>query len=215
MGGAQTSSQPSFDKVSTTLFSPVLCRDARPLRQGLQPPSHHRRRPAAGLHYLHQKHLFVMVDLKEVIIHASRKGEVGVLEELMGLKVDVNTRDEKGYTPLIIACYNGKAAAAAYLLSMGAHVDAQDNGGNTALMGAAFKGYLEIAELLIRHGASLNLQHGNGGTALMFAAMFGRNEVLQLLLAQGADKSIRDARGLLAVDLARQQNNSEGALLLE
>ncbi len=156
-----------------------------------------------------------MVDLNEVMIHASRKGEVGVLKELADQQVDINTRDDKGYTPLIIACYNRQAAAAAWLLEAGADVDAQDNGGNTALMGAAFKGYPEIAALLIGQGANLDLQHGNGGTALMFAAMFGRNDVLQLLLNHGADKYIADSRGLLAIDLAQQQHNEAGVLLLQ
>ena len=60
----------------------------------------------------------------------------------------INFQDDKGYTPLIIACYNNKYDAAKLLLDAGAFVDAQDFGGNTALMGVSFKGYSEIAKLV-------------------------------------------------------------------
>ena len=146
-----------------------------------------------------------MTQTTQIIIHASRIGNIEVLQELIRLETDLNVRDEKGYTPLIIACYNNQYRAAKLLLDSGADVNAQDYGGNTALMGVAFKGYKDIAEMLIAQGARLNLRHGNGGTALMFAAMFGRNDVLQLLLHHGADRTLTDSRGLSVFDLAAQQ----------
>lgn len=118
------------------------------------------------------------------IINAARSGDVNLLSSLVTPK-NINDRDEKGYTPLIIACYNHQPDAAAWLLQNGADVNAADFGGNTALMGACFKVYADIAQLLIIIGARLDLQHGNGGTALMFAAMFGRNELVKLLLDNG------------------------------
>ncbi|KKX52175.1 hypothetical protein L950_0201355 [Sphingobacterium sp. IITKGP-BTPF85] len=90
-----------------------------------------------------------MIQDAHIIIHAARVGNIEVLEELIRQKADLNSRDDKGYSPLIIACYNNQYQAAKLLLNSGAHVNAQDNGGNTALMGAAFKGYKDIAELLI------------------------------------------------------------------
>jgi len=44
-----------------------------------------------------------MIELNELIIPAARKGNLEVLQELISQKADVNKRDEKGYTPLIIA----------------------------------------------------------------------------------------------------------------
>src|SRR5471030_3148334 len=108
-----------------------------------------------------------MIELNELVIPAARKGNLEVLQELITQKADLNKRDEKGYTPLIIACYNNQYAAAKLLLDAGADVNAADSGGNTAIMGVAFKGYPDIAKLLLANGADVNLQHGNGGTALM------------------------------------------------
>ncbi|PZQ96223.1 MAG: hypothetical protein DI539_30320, partial [Flavobacterium psychrophilum] len=98
---------------------------------------------------------------KEMLIHAARIGNIAVLEELIKGGANLNQQDPKGYTPLIIACYNHQYEAAKILIEHGADVNAVDHGGNTALMGAAFKGYADIAELLITHGAALDLQHGN------------------------------------------------------
>jgi ankyrin repeat protein len=45
-----------------------------------------------------------MENLDLVIIPAARQGETEVLKELIRRGANVNFRDEKGYTPLIIAC---------------------------------------------------------------------------------------------------------------
>lgn len=156
----------------------------------------------------------VMTQTNQIIIHASRIGNLEVLQELIRQKVPLNLTDEKGYTPLIIACYNNQYKAAKLLLDAGADVNSQDHGGNTALMGVAFKGYSDIAELLINYGADLNIQHGNGGTALMFAAMFGRNDILKILSSHGADKTRLDIRGLSVFDLAVQQGNEAAIAIL-
>ncbi|RZK87875.1 MAG: ankyrin repeat domain-containing protein, partial [Pedobacter sp.] len=93
---------------------------------------------------------------KEILTHAARVGNLDILKELIHKQVDLNQRDPKGYTPLILACYNNQYKAAALLIENGADVNAADDGGNTALMGACFKGYADIAELLIQNGAALD-----------------------------------------------------------
>ncbi|WP_199119772.1 ankyrin repeat domain-containing protein [Pedobacter sp. ASV28] len=172
------------------------------------------KRPEKYLLNITYKNLTHMELEKEMLIHAARIGNIAVLEELIKGDADLNQPDPKGYTPLIIACYNHQFEAAKLLIAHGADPNASDQGGNTALMGAAFKGYADIAELLLANGAALDLQHGNGGTALMFAAMFGRNELVKLLLLHGADSEICDARGMRAADLALQQGNIEAVELL-
>ncbi|MEB0248877.1 MULTISPECIES: ankyrin repeat domain-containing protein [unclassified Mucilaginibacter] len=112
------------------------------------------------------------------------------MEGLLKHGVSVEAKDAKGYTPIMIACYNNQIEAVRFLLDNGADINGADFGGNTALMGVCFKGYADIAQLLIYSGANLNQMHGNGGTALMFAAMFGRNDMLKQLLDAGADKPL-------------------------
>jgi len=113
------------------------------------------------------------MDKLDTLINAARTGDTETLKKMIKEGIDLNQKDEKGYTPLIIACYNNKLDAATLLLESGANIDASDFGGNTALMGVSFKGYPLIAKLLLDKGANPDLQHGNGGTAMMFAAMSG------------------------------------------
>jgi ankyrin repeat protein len=157
-----------------------------------------------------------MDPITSALIHASRTGDLPLLQEIIDQKPDLEVRDDKGYTPLIIASYNHQLAAAQLLLQSGADVNGKDAGGNTALMGVCFKGYGDIAVLLLTHpNINLDALNGNGGTALMFAIMFGRNELTQLLLKYGADVTITDNRGMDALEIALQQGNEQGVLLLK
>ena len=141
---------------------------------------------------------FSSVQPEDLLFDAARRGDAAYLKHLLDNGTNINIQNGKGFTPLIVAAYDGHLDATKLLLEAGAYVDVQDVSGNTALMGVSFKGYPEIAQLLIEHGADLDVQNGNNGTALMFATLFGRNNLVKLLLDAGADTSIRDRRGLTA-----------------
>jgi hypothetical protein len=135
-----------------------------------------------------------------------RQGELEILKA--SLKEDpalLETKDPRGFTPLILATYSGKQEIARYLIECGADVNARDAAGNTALMGICFKGETQLAHLLLAHGADVNLQNFNGATALIFAATFGHAEIARLLLDAGADKSVTDSRGNTAMSHALHQ----------
>ncbi|WP_223845587.1 ankyrin repeat domain-containing protein [Flavobacterium selenitireducens] len=152
-----------------------------------------------------------MDQITQALFAASRQGNVPVLNEIFELTRELDVRDEKGYTPLILAVYNNQIEAAGALLDAGADIDAADAHGNTALMGACFKGHTEVAGLLVKRGVALDSRNGNGGTALMFAAMFQRVDIIKLLLDSGANKELLDSRGLSALDHANLQGNSAAA----
>src|SRR5690606_8859943 len=163
----------------------------RRCRQGGQASRGSRQRSKTLLIIFMEPHHTLSAELFE----AARAGDAAFIVEHAAKVQTIDPRDAHGYTPLIIAAYNGHLEAAVALLDAGADVNAQDYGGNTALMGVCFKGYPEIAELLVRRGADLDVQHGNGGTALMFAVMFGRNELVKVMLRHGADTNLREGRG--------------------
>lgn len=98
-----------------------------------------------------------MVNTAQVIIHASRLGNIEVLEEMIRRQTDVDVQDEKGHTPLITACNNNKYEAASLLLKCGANVNARDHAGNTALKFAVLSGRFNIIRLLLKHGADKRL----------------------------------------------------------
>ena len=147
--------------------------------------------------------------IQELLFDAARLGRTDVLPALVQAGGDISAIDVKGYTPLILASYNGSEAATALLLARGAAVDQADTGrGNTPLMGVAFKGYANIAQMLLEAGANPEQTNRAGQTALMMAAMFGHGEIVERLLARGADPARVDAAGNSALSVAIAQNNS-------
>ncbi|WP_227990636.1 ankyrin repeat domain-containing protein [Flavisolibacter ginsenosidimutans] len=150
------------------------------------------------------------------VFDASRRGDVTALQTAHEADpASLNTRDGKGFTPLILAAYNDQPAVVEFLLQNGADVNAQDMAGNTALMGVCFKGYKEIAKKLIDAGADVNLRNANGAPALTFAATFGQLQIAEWLLRNGAQSNLPDSRGKTSLDHAIIQENEEMIELIQ
>lgn len=145
---------------------------------------------------------------QELLFAAARMGRDDLIPALIEVGADIEGRDARGYTALILASYNGNETTTALLLSLGAAVDAADGErGNTALMGISFKGYPAIARVLIDAGADVNVRNGAGQTALMTAVLFGQVQIIDMLMAAGADPSLVDLNGNSVISLARLQGN--------
>ncbi|RJU08783.1 hypothetical protein XcmpCFBP7700_21530 [Xanthomonas campestris] len=145
----------------------------------------------------------IKTQLQTYFFDAAREGRQDMLGEFIRSHYDLNTRDEKGYTALILAAYHGQGPAVEQLLQAGADPCAQDKRGNTALMGAIFKGELAIAKRLMQADCAPDQRNNAGQTAAMYAALFQRTDVLKDLAAKGADLSIKDAQGNEVTKLQR------------
>ncbi|GKT26781.1 ankyrin repeat domain-containing protein [Acidovorax sp. SUPP3334] len=137
----------------------------------------------------------IQQQLRRYFFDAARDGRREMLAEFITARYDLNVRDEKGYTALILAAYHGHREAVEQLLKAGADPCVQDMRGNTALMGAIFKGEVAIARRLVQADCAPDQRNNAGQTAAMYAALFQRTELLQALAAKGADLSARDAQG--------------------
>ncbi len=137
----------------------------------------------------------VQRQLRRYFFDAAREGRRDMLGEFIAARYDLNTRDEKGYTALILAAYHGHREVVEQLLKAGADPCAQDLRGNTALMGAIFKGEVAIARRLVQADCAPDQRNNAGQTAAMYAALFQRTELLQALAAKGADLGAKDAQG--------------------
>ncbi|MBR1221637.1 ankyrin repeat domain-containing protein [Bradyrhizobium sp. U87765 SZCCT0131] len=150
-----------------------------------------------------------MDELMQRLFDACRNGREADIPGLLHAGVDVDARDGRGFSPLIIASYNGHEAVTALLLAEGADPNGiHARTGNTALMGVAFKGYEAIARRLIAAGTNVNARTGTGQTALMMAISYGQNGIAELLLAAGADAGIKDSTGNTALSVARARGNA-------
>lgn len=112
---------------------------------------------------------------------AARANDVVLLDALLQDQVDIDERDARGYSALMLATYSGSWEAFDLLLARGADPNGRDFGGNTILMAAAFKGHVPMIRRLLACGADVSATNAAGLTALGFAEQFGRHEVRPLL----------------------------------
>jgi hypothetical protein len=148
--------------------------------------------------------------IKELFFDAARSGRNDLLDGLIRCGMKPDERDPNGYTPLILAAYNGKASTVDFLIQQ----CATDAKGNSSLMGVAFKGETTITQRLIAAHCDVNARDNAGQTALKMAAMFGQTDAVKLLLKNGANLTLQDQAGNTAMTLARQQANSQMVALL-
>ena len=122
-------------------------------------------------------------NLSEDIFALARGGDVNQLKGFLNsnLEVDINKKNHKGHSPLMISVYNGNHEISRMLLEKDADPNSSDLSGNTVLMGAAFKGDVEMVILLVNRGAKLDRKSHNGITAEQWARAFGRSNVVSLL----------------------------------
>ena len=139
---------------------------------------------------------------------------------LLDIGADVNVRNNRGDTPLMLTVKGEYAAFVPLphirlLLRHGADPNTRDNAGTTALIVPVSSSYdyyesVEIIVELIGAGADPDLRDSQGDTPLIHAA---RHEddivaVTEALLAGGADPCLDDASGKLPYDHAKDNSNT-------
>ncbi|OGS50201.1 MAG: hypothetical protein A3K65_09755 [Euryarchaeota archaeon RBG_16_68_12] len=111
---------------------------------------------------------------------------VDIVEDLARRGANLEARDQRGYSPLILAAFKGRTPALRILLEAGASVKAHDRHGNGVLLFAAQWGGLEAVKLLLGAGADMTVRGQNGYTALTVAKLCKQAEVAQFLGSRGA-----------------------------
>ena len=123
-----------------------------------------------------------------------------ILEALVGLGAAVDSKNQKGWTPLFHAAACGNLVAIKFLLDRRASVIHQDSDGKTALHWCCKRGHASIVPLLVNAGADINLgdkkdseqrRSVGGNTPLMYAASTSE-KVTKALLKFGPDVNLTD-----------------------
>ncbi len=111
----------------------------------------------------------------------ARSGDLLGLRDFLILNssIDIDGRNSSGYSPLMLAVYNGHVDFCEALLRLSACVESTDNINNTVLMAASFKGNLDIIKLLLEYGANPLQTNISSMNAYDWAKMFGRGEVIK------------------------------------
>jgi len=98
---------------------------------------------------------------------------------------DVETRDEFGFTPLMMHSNAGHVETVRFLIEKKADVNARDGYGGTALINAAFRGHDGIVGILLANGAAWDFSCEDG-TALSVALKGGHDTTAEILRKHGA-----------------------------
>ncbi|MBU0620410.1 MAG: ankyrin repeat domain-containing protein [Gammaproteobacteria bacterium] len=116
--------------------------------------------------------------------------------------INIDTCDERGWSPLFFAAFNGNLELAKLFLEFGANVNLKDHGGFLPSHWAAYNGHAHVIKHFVTHGAEVNAQSLRGWTALMMAAMNGHLSACSALLASGAETGLVSGHGWTALQKA-------------
>jgi ankyrin repeat protein len=141
---------------------------------------------------------------------AAANGDVAEIERLITNGEKPNLQDSHSRTPLLVAAYRRKTAAAQALLRLGADPNVSDADGFDVLAIAAFNNDLELTKIALAAGADARAVVGaDDGSALITAAHLGRVEIVQALIDAKALIDHANARGWTAVTIAVVLGNGD------
>ncbi len=96
-------------------------------------------------------------------------------------KFDVDAKNWKDSTVLIIASYLGFKELAFKMVKNGANPNIQDDDGDAALTLACQIGCVETAFKLIENGAKLDIRNRHGDNALSIASSLGNKNIVNAI----------------------------------
>eukprot|EP00656_Telonema_subtile_P016220 TRINITY_DN18555_c0_g1_i3.p1 TRINITY_DN18555_c0_g1~~TRINITY_DN18555_c0_g1_i3.p1 ORF type:complete len:705 (-),score=223.62 TRINITY_DN18555_c0_g1_i3:75-2189(-) len=159
----------------------------------------------------------------ETALHvAASVGCAAAVFHLIDRGTGPDLRDDRGWTPLRRALWNGHMEVAGILCEVGADVNlaSEEDGeeGDTMLHLSCGRGLEQIAMFLIEHDANVNARSVLGQYAVdMFCAnrkLYMDQQLLLALLRRGGCSSFVDERGNTLLHLAAMQGSEEQVELL-
>ncbi|KAF5665432.1 ankyrin PH SEC7 domain-containing protein [Fusarium denticulatum] len=148
--------------------------------------------------YLVQKVLDLCRDTSEVTttkVHEAILQYTDLQEALQEHPWAINTIDDAGLSPLVLATNGDQVRSMEVLISAGADVNQQSYHGWTPLMIAVEAENVGSVKLLLMYKSNVNLCNVEGATALHLASKKANPEIISLLLAAGASIKQRDTFG--------------------
>jgi hypothetical protein len=148
------------------------------------------------------------------LLKSVEDGNQDVVQVFLSCGVDLEVRDERNWTPLMISSFNGNEAFALLLIKCGAKIAARDNNGYTPLHWSAFNGFSNVVKALLEKGAEPDVASDFGWTALMQAATRGHLLACAYLISYGADVNLTTLDGWTALHKASNNGHAQIVKLL-
>ncbi|NWX51151.1 ANS4B protein, partial [Steatornis caripensis] len=135
---------------------------------------------------------------------AAADGNLDLLKE--ATRKDLNTSDEDGMTPTLLAAYHGYLEALEIICRRGGDPDKCDIWGNTPLHHAACNGHIHCVSFLINFGANIFALDNDLRTPLEVAASRDRNECVRILDKAATEQAILNPKRVSKLKAQAQRN---------
>lgn len=116
------------------------------------------------------------------MIEAVKNNKLDIVQTMLDGGFDVETKDSKNRSLLMIATYAKNVEVAKLLVEANANVNVQDDMKNSPFLYAGAEGMLDLVKLYLDNGADFKIYNRYGGSALIPAAEKGHLEVVKLLV---------------------------------
>ncbi|WP_264688569.1 ankyrin repeat domain-containing protein [Wolbachia endosymbiont (group B) of Catoptria pinella] len=126
-----------------------------------------------------------------------------------GENVDVNSKDENGWTLLHLAAWEGQLNDTRSLVKKGADINAENIFGRKPIHVAAENNNTNIIEFFLSKGMSIDDVDRYGRTPLYCASWNGHLGVVKYLVEKGADINAQDKGGKTSLDAATDQKHDD------
>uniref|UniRef100_A0AAR2JUM0 Euchromatic histone-lysine N-methyltransferase 1b n=1 Tax=Pygocentrus nattereri TaxID=42514 RepID=A0AAR2JUM0_PYGNA len=131
----------------------------------------------------------------------ARGGHTGTLQLLLSASfIDVNCKDDGGWTPITWATENMHKEQVKLLIAKGADIHMRDKEENICLHWAAFAGCDDIAQLLLDNRSDLHAVNIHGDSPLHIAVRQTQLDCVMLFLSRGADVNLKNKDGETPLD---------------
>ncbi|NXJ77050.1 ANS4B protein, partial [Trogon melanurus] len=135
---------------------------------------------------------------------AAADGNLDLLKE--ATRKDLNTSDEDGMTPTLLAAYHGYLEALEVICRRGGDPDKCDIWGNTPLHHAACNGHIHCVSFLINFGANIFALDNDLRTPLEVAASRDRNECVSILDKAATEQTMLNPKKVSKQKAQAQRN---------
>lgn len=150
----------------------------------------------------------------KVFLQSAEKGNLNAVALFLSSGMNVDTRDARGWTPLMVSSFHGNEEIALLLIRNFADINAKDTGGYESLHWAAFNGYDNVVKLLIKKGANTNALSNHGWTPLLQASIRGHLIAARHLIDGGANVNLATNDGWSPLHKAAANGHTEMVQLL-
>ncbi len=132
----------------------------------------------------------------ETALHiVTQRRDLTWMQYLIGKGANVNVRDARGQTPLVVASNFSFVEGVELLVGVGAKVDETNNAGETPLITAVHNRNVALVRVLLKAGANPGRADNSGRTALDYAAAEGKNGSIHSELQAAARVKAAESAG--------------------